>query len=193
MRSGASKCALASITFSADCSASELGAPPRRLEEAARQPAAEALGADRPGLAMAVDVEVGEAGAVRRVEQLGGLREVDQDVGLRRAAPARFAALLGDGLVERRHPAAGLLQLRAQRLEGGAIVLLQRREPFQHFRREGGAGIGGGPLDQAVQRIADFLGGVDGGADRIVRLPAASKVLIARPPRCEARGAAADR
>ena len=39
-----------------------------RLEETAREPAAEALGADRPGLAMAVDVEVGEAGPIRRVE-----------------------------------------------------------------------------------------------------------------------------
>ena len=37
----------------------------RRLEEAARQPAAKALGADRPGLPVAVDVEVGEAGSVR--------------------------------------------------------------------------------------------------------------------------------
>ena len=58
------------------------------------------------------------------------LREVDQDVGLRRSAPARVAVFLGDGLIERRHPAAGLLQLRPQRLEGGAIVLLQRREPL---------------------------------------------------------------
>ena len=54
----------------------------RRLKEAACQPAAEALGADWPGLAMAVDVEVGEAGSVRRVKQLGRLREVDQDIGL---------------------------------------------------------------------------------------------------------------
>ena len=168
MRSGASKCALASITFSADCSASELGAPSRRLEEAARQPAAEALGADRPGFAMAVDVEIGEAGAVRRVEQLGRLREVDQDVGLRRAAPARVAVLLGDGLVERRHPAAGFLQLRPQRLERGAVVLLQRREPLQRLGRERRAGIGGGPLDQPVQRIADVLGRIDGGGDQVL-------------------------
>ncbi len=97
----------------------------RRLEEAPRQPAAETLGADRPGFAVAVDFEVGEAGAVRGVEQFGGLREVDQDVGLRRPAPAGVAAFLGDGLVERRHAAAGLLELRAQRLERGAILLLQ--------------------------------------------------------------------
>ena len=128
---------------------------------------------------MAVDVEIGEAGSVRRVEQLGGLREVDQDVGLRRAAPAGVAALLGDGLVERRHPAAGLLQLRAQRLERGAVVLLQRGKPLQHLGREGRAGIGRGPLDQPVQRIADLLGRVDGGGDQVLG--------FARHRRCSSR------
>ena len=82
--------------------------------------------------------------------------------------PPAVAAFLGDGLVERRHPAAGLLQLRPQRLEGGAVVLLQRGEPLQHLRREGRAGIGRGLLDQPVQRIADFLGRVDGGGDQVL-------------------------
>ena len=103
----------------------------RRLEEAARQPAAEALGADRPGLPVAVDVEIGEAGSVGRMEQFGRLREVDQDIGLRRAAPANITAFLGDGLVERRHPAARTLQLSAQCLERGAVVFLQRGKPLQ--------------------------------------------------------------
>ena len=82
--------------------------------------------------------------------------------------PPVVAVFLGDGLVERRHPAAGLLQLRPQRLERGAVVLLQRREPLQHFRREGRAGIGRGLLDQPVQRIADVLGRVDGGGDQVL-------------------------
>ena len=113
----------------------------RRLEEAARQPATESLGSDRPGLAVAVDVEIGEAGPVRGVEQVGRLREIDQDVGLRRTAAASVAVFLGDSFVERRHPAAGFLELRPQRLESGAIVLLQRRKPFQDLRRERSAGI----------------------------------------------------
>ena len=50
-----------------------------RLEEAARQPAAEALGADRPGLAMAVDVEVGEAGAVRRVLRSDRIAKIERN------------------------------------------------------------------------------------------------------------------
>ena len=40
----------------------------RFLEEAPRKPTPETLGADRPGLAMAVDVEVGISAAVRCVE-----------------------------------------------------------------------------------------------------------------------------
>ena len=49
----------------------------RRLEIATRQPPLETLAPDRPGLAMPIDAEVGEAGAVRRVKQLGRLRQVD--------------------------------------------------------------------------------------------------------------------
>ena len=99
---------------------------------------------------MAVDIEVGKAGAVRGVEQFGGSREFDQDVGLLRSAPARVAAFLGDGFIERRHPAPGLFQLRAQRLERGTALLLQRREPFQRLGHERRAGIGGRPLGQSV-------------------------------------------
>jgi hypothetical protein len=71
---------------------------------------------------MAVDVEVGEAGAVRGVEQFGGLGEADQDISLRRPAPACIAAFLREGVIKRRHSATGFLQLRPQRLEGGAVV-----------------------------------------------------------------------
>jgi hypothetical protein len=46
--------------------------------------------ADRPDFAMAVDVEIGEAGAVRGMEQLGRLRQPNQDVGLLRATSARW-------------------------------------------------------------------------------------------------------
>ena len=154
----------------------------RLLEEAARQPAAEALGADRPGLAMAVDVEIGEAGAVGGVEQFGGCASsirMSACVGPR----PRVAAFLGDGLVERRHAAPGLLQLRAQRLEGGAIFLLQRREPLQHLGREGRARIGCGLLDQSFQRIGDVLGRVDGVRDQVLAFVRSGSSFIVRPPR----------
>ena len=78
----------------------------------------------------------------------------------------RVPAFLGDGFVERGDAAAGLLELSAQRLEGGAVFLLQRREPLQHLRRERRARIGGDFLDQPVERIGDFLGFIDGGGDR---------------------------
>jgi hypothetical protein len=59
---------------------------------------------------MAVDVEVGEAGAVRGVKELGRLRQFDQDVRLLWAA-THVAVFLGDRLVELGQPAAGFLQL----------------------------------------------------------------------------------
>ena len=73
---------------------------------------------------MAIDVEIGEAGTIRGVKQFGGLCEIDQDVGLRWTVPARIPAFLRDGFIERRDAAAGLLQLRAQGLKGGKILLL---------------------------------------------------------------------
>src|SRR4051812_49510323 len=92
----------------------------RLLEEAAGKPAAKTLGANRPGLAMTLDVEIGEADAVRGVEQFGGLREYNQDIGLLRPAPACIAIFFGDRIVKRRHSAPGLLELRPQPLECGA-------------------------------------------------------------------------
>lgn len=83
----------------------------RLLEVAAGEPAAKTFGANRPCLAMAVDIEVGEAGAVRRVEQFGGLGDADQDIGLLGTAPACITAFFADGVIESRHPATGFLQL----------------------------------------------------------------------------------
>src|SRR5436190_24358663 len=67
-----------------------------RLEEAAREPTAKALGADRPSFPVTVDIKVGKACAVRGVEQYGRLGQINQDIRLRRAAPAGVAAFLGD-------------------------------------------------------------------------------------------------
>src|SRR5262245_29831524 len=82
--------------------------------------------------------------------------------------PARLSALLGHRLVKRRHPASGLLQLRPESLERGAIVPSKRCEPFQYLRCERGAWIGSGPLDEIVQRVANLLGIGNSRADRIV-------------------------
>ena len=62
---------------------------------------------------MAVDVQVGKTDKVRRVEQFGGSGEADQDIGLGRSAPARLASFLGNGVIERRHPATGFLEPRS--------------------------------------------------------------------------------
>jgi hypothetical protein len=55
--------------------------------------------------------------------------------------------------------------LRPQRLEGCAIVPLERREAFKHLCRENGAGIGDGPFEETVQRVANLLDGGDGSAN----------------------------
>jgi hypothetical protein len=115
---------------------------------------------------MIFDQDVGKGRAVRRMEQLGRACEVDQDVGLRRTAPA-ISAFLGHGLVERRHPTSGLLEPRAQGFECRAILRLEGYEPLQTLRRECRAGIFGGFLHQIVNRIADFLGRVDRAEDGI--------------------------
>ena len=115
---------------------------------------------------MAVDVEIGEAGSVGCMEQFGGLCEVDQDIGLGRPAPANISTFLSDSLIERRHPAARTLQLSTQCLERRAIVFFSAasRSRLPGERR---AGIGGGPLDQSLQWIADVLGCINGGGDEV--------------------------
>jgi hypothetical protein len=56
--------------------------PPVASRHNVGQPTTKPFRADRPGLPMAVDLEIGEAGAVRGVEQLGRLCQFDQDIGL---------------------------------------------------------------------------------------------------------------
>ena len=106
------------------------------LEETPCQPAAEALLPNRPCLAVAVDLEIGEAGSVRRMEQLRLLREGDQDVGLLRAAPATISRLIGGGLIVGGVlDIGGVLDRRAVALRLGARLPLgvvkdgARREP----------------------------------------------------------------
>src|SRR5579875_1110793 len=71
---------------------------------------------------------------------------------------AAIAALLSNGIVQRRHPAAGLFQLKAQRLERGEVFTLQRGETVQNIAREWCARIVRGFLDQAIQRVRDGFG-----------------------------------
>ena len=95
------------------------------VEESPRQPAVESPRTNEPRLAVALDVEVGVAGQVRRMKQVGGLGEPKQDVGLRLRPRVRDAAsaLFGERVVERSDAAAGALESGPQGLEGGAIGL----------------------------------------------------------------------
>ena len=96
------------------------------VEESPRQPAAESPRTNEPRLAVALDVEVGVAGQVGRMKQIGGLGEPEQDVGLRlrpRVGDAA-SALFGERVIERGDAAAGALESGPQGLEGGAIGFL---------------------------------------------------------------------
>ena len=97
-------------------------------EERLRQPAPELLVANRPRLAMPVDVDVHETRALGRMEQRRRIRQLDQGVSLRWSTPRRFASRLGNGFVERRDPNAGIFESRAQTLEGAGIITLQRSQ-----------------------------------------------------------------
>src|SRR5262249_23442711 len=88
--------------------------------------------------------------------------------GLLRAAPVRFSALLGDRIVERLHPASGLFQLCSECFEGGAVVPLERHEPFQYFGREGRAGIDRRLFDETLQWISNLLSRFDSGGNCII-------------------------
>ena len=92
---------------------------------------------------MPVDLQISVTCAVWRMKQPGVRGQPDQDVGLGRAAPTSVAVLLGDGVVERDHAAARLLELFPQGLESGTILALQLAELLQHVGRKGRAGIGG--------------------------------------------------
>ena len=141
--------------------------PSSRLEEPPRQPAAKAFVADRPSLAMAIDLQIRVSGAVRCMEKLEVCREANQDVCLLRRAILLIVVLVGEKFIELGNPAASVLELRSQGLKGGAIVFLEHREPFEHLWCKGCTRVGGSPFHQALQRIADFLGRVDGGGNRI--------------------------
>ena len=109
---------------------------------------------------MIVDHDFSKGRAIRRMEQLSCACKVDQDVGLRRTAPT-IPAFLSHRVVERRHPASGFLEPRAQGFECRAILRLEGYEPIQNLRRECRAGIFSSFLDQTVKRIRDFFSRID--------------------------------
>ena len=77
---------------------------------------------------MTVDVDISKADSVGCMEQFGGLREVNQNIGLCRSTPANISAFLRDSPVERRNPAARTLQPSTQRLERRAVVISSARQ-----------------------------------------------------------------
>src|SRR5262245_59567767 len=83
--------------------------------------------------------------------------------------PALVIAILGEDCVERCYPAASLPESGAYRFEGGSVLLLARRKRCNHLRRKHRTRIVDTPLDQAIERIGERLGVVDG-VGRVVSL-----------------------
>jgi hypothetical protein len=54
--------------------------PPKRMLRMLAQPALKALATQRPGFPVAVDDEIGKAGAIACVKELGGRCDMEEDV-----------------------------------------------------------------------------------------------------------------
>ena len=118
---------------------------------------------------MAVDVEVGEAGAVRArgtVRRLARGRSGCRPASGRARPLSPLSSAMASSSAVTRQPAFFSCARSASKAARSSFFSAASR--FQHFGREGRAGIGGGLLDQAVQRIADLLGRVDGGGDQVL-------------------------
>ena len=163
VRSGPSKCAFASMTLSADCSASEFGAFPVSSKKRRASQRLNHLVADRPGLAMAIDLQIGVAGAIGCVEQVSLGRKADQDVGLLGrsppVSPLSSARTLSSSVT--RQPAC--LSCARRVSKAARSLFLRISELFEHLWCKRRAGVRGSPFHQAIQRIADLLGPIDGG------------------------------
>ena len=110
---------------------------------------------------MVIDLQVRERGPVGRMEQLSGSGEVDQDVGLRRAATS-ITAFVGHCLVQGSDPASSFLEPETQGLERGTVFGLEGNEAFQDIRGERRTRVFRCPFDQSVYRVRDFLCILDG-------------------------------
>jgi len=114
---------------------------------------------------MIIDVDISKTSAVGRMEQFGSLRETNQNIGLRRTTPANISTFLRHSPVKRRNPAALALQPGTQLFERRAVVVFQRMKGCHHLRRERGAGIASGLLDQSVQWPVHLLARSNGVED----------------------------
>jgi hypothetical protein len=114
---------------------------------------------------MAVDLQICVACAIGCVEQVSLGREANQDVGLLWRATLTIVVLVCKKLVKFGYPAAGPLQLGPKGLEGGAVFSPEDGELLKRFRRKSCAWIGSRPLQQAIERIADFFGTINRGSN----------------------------
>jgi hypothetical protein len=101
------------------------------------------------------------------VEQISLGCETYQDVCLLGRTILPIVALVCEKFIELGNPAASLLELRSEGLEGSAVFSLKDRKLFKHFWCKRRAGVRGRSFHQAIQRITDLFGLIDGGSDSL--------------------------
>ena len=187
MRSGASKCAFASITFSADCSASELGAPcvasKKRRASQRRKPLARIGQVSRWPL-MSRSAKPVPSGAWNSSADCARSIRMSACVGPRPPV-SPFSSAMASSSAVTRQPA--LFNCARSASNAARSSFFSAASRTRASGAKGAPGSVGSPLDQPFQRIADVLGRIDGGGDKVLGFVRVV-VLIARPPRCGTRG-----
>ena len=167
MRSGASKCAFASITLSADCSASELGAPcvasKKRRASQRRKPLARIGQVSRWPL-MSRSAKPVPSGAWNSSADCARSIRISACVGPRPPV-SPFSSAMASSSAVTRQPA--LFNCARSASNAARSSFFSAASRIKSIRCKGRAGIGRGLLDQSLQRIADVLGRINGGGDEV--------------------------
>ena len=102
-----------------------------------------------------LDFDIRIGGVIRRMEQLSGLSQVDEDLSLRQVTPRAVTAFRSNEFVEFANAAAGLFQPAMQVLEDLPVSLFERGEISDD--RERRARIFLSLRDQLVTRLLTAL------------------------------------
>ena len=193
MRSGASKCAFASITFSADCSASELGAPcvasKKRRANQRRKPLARIGQVSRWPL-MSRSAKPVPSGVWNSSADCASSIRMSACVGPR-PPMSPFSSAIASSSAVTRQPAFFNCARSASNAARSSFFSAASRSSAraQTARRDRSAVLSTSPSSGSRMSSAASMAA----AIRFSGSTGLSAVLIARPPRCGARGPAADR
>jgi hypothetical protein len=191
MRSGASKCALASITLSADCNASELGAPwvssKKHRTSQRRKPLARIGQVSRWPL-MSRSAKPVPSGAWNSSAAFARSIRMSACFGPRPPGTPLSSAI-ASSIAVTRHPAFFNCARSASKAARSSRLSVARRSSTSAAKTAPGSETVLSRRPSSGSRTSSTAAM----AARTASLPSSSEGLIARPPRCKASGAAADR